>query len=372
MNNGVSRLWQKPFRPYVLLIIFSVVAGSLWFTYGDHAARLSLNHELGVEDAKQPKKPSRKPLGKKPDTATTPISCRDMPGADDVLVVLKTGSTELIHKLPVHINTTFQCYSDYLIFSDYAETYKGEHILDALEDVSEKIKADHPDFELYRRLQSGGRSVLKPTELSGFYTTSQRGVGKESNTGWQLDRWKFLPMLNRTLHERPDKRWYAFVETDTTMLWSTLLGYTKALDGDKALYLGAQVSAGEIGFAHGGSGFMMSRPALEQVVSMFNSDKYKWERLTGEIFAGDVALGKAMAEAGAPLFFGWPIWQGDDIGNMNWNEMNNGRRLWCFPSITYHHQTPDTVESMWRFEQEWISSHSKVSLSNLAASVDMH
>ena len=345
--NGFTRLCQKQFRPLFLIIVFGVLAGILWVTHRDYTARLSPQHDLPVEEAKHPE-------------ASSSVSCRGMAGADEVLVVLKTGSTELIHKLPVHFNTTFQCYSDYLIFSDYEEVYDGEHILDALQDVSEDIKASHPDFDLYRRLQRGGRSVLKLTELSGFYTTSQRGVGKVSNSGWQLDRWKFLPMLNRTLHERPNKRWYVFIETDTSMFWSTQLGYISALDWNLAFYLGAQVWMGDIIFAHGGSGFMMSRPALEKIVSKFNLEKEKWEKATNDTFAGDIVLGKAMGEAGAPLLFAWPIWQGDDIGNMNWNEINRGRRLWCHPTISYHHQTPDTVESMWRFEQDWISTHSKV------------
>ena len=205
------------------------------------------------------------------------------------------------------------------------------------------------------------RSVLKPAELSGSFTSSQRGTGKPSNSGWQLDRWKFLPMLNRTLYERPSEKWYVFVETDTSIFWSKVLGYLGALDWTHPYYLGAQVWMGDVIFAHGGSGSVLSRPALEKVVSMFSSKKEEWERYTDQIWAGDIILGNAMSDAGAPLVHAWPIWQGDDIGNMNWNEMNRGRRLWYHPTISYHHLTPGTVTDMWRFEQEWIATHLDVS-----------
>lgn len=49
------------------------------------------------------------------------FNCRNLAGADDVVVVLKTGATELLDKLPVHLDTTLRCYPHHLMFSDYEE-----------------------------------------------------------------------------------------------------------------------------------------------------------------------------------------------------------------------------------------------------------
>lgn len=59
------------------------------------------------------------------DTATTVHSCIDLPGANSTLVVMKTGSTEIRDKLPIHFSTTFRCYPNYLIFSDLNERFES-------------------------------------------------------------------------------------------------------------------------------------------------------------------------------------------------------------------------------------------------------
>jgi hypothetical protein len=161
-------------------------------------------------------------------------------------------------------------------------------------------------------------------------------------------------MINRTLHEYPGMKWYVFIETDTYILWQTLLNYLKVLDWTKPYYVGGQIWIGDILFAHGGAGFVVSRPALEQVVSMFVADPIGWEDFTNSQWAGDCVLGKAFKDAQAPLTPAWPIWQGDDIGYMNYARDDNAHRLWCRPTVSYHHLSPAAIEDMWLFEQEWI------------------
>lgn len=299
------------------------------------------------------KNPKNKHTTSSSDAETLP--CRSLPGAEDVVVILKTGSTELQDKLPVHLNTTLRCYPNYLLFSDYEESFHGEHIYDALEFTTPSMREQNPDFELWRRLQKGGgRSALKPSELSGPISRPNSAMGKPENPGWKLDKWKFLPMVNRTLSEYPDKKWYVFVETDTYILWQTLLNYLSAMDWKKPYYVGGQIWIGDIQFAHGGTGFAVSRPALESVVQMFRDRQEEWESFTDGHWAGDCVLGKAMKDSGSPMTMAWPIWQGDDVGNMNYDR-KDGHRLWCFPTVSYHHLGPGVVQDMWEFEQEWIS-----------------
>lgn len=299
-------------------------------------------------------------------TASKPSSrknlpCQNLPGADDVVVVLKTGSTELQDKLPIHLTTTLRCYQHYILFSDFEETFQGETIIDALSSVDPKIQEEHPDFELWRRLKKSGRAALQPHELSGPVSRPNGNAGKKSNPGWKLDKWKFLPMVNRTLHEYPDKKWYLFVETDTYVHWHGLLNYLKVLDWTQPLYVGAQAWIGNIEFAHGGSGFLASRTSMEQVVRMFRAQQSAVELFTIGHWAGDAILGKAFKDVGSPLKRGWPIWQGDDIGQITWERAEKAGRLWCRPAISYHHLSPSAVESLWEFEQDWITKTKGVS-----------
>lgn len=118
------------------------------------------------------------------ESTSTYLTCRDLPGANDTLVIMRTGSTELQDKLPVHISTTFRCYPNLMIFSDYEEDFEGHHIFDALESVDPHLKETHPDFSLWRRLQQHGRATLQPYELSGTTILVDPGTGKADNPGW--------------------------------------------------------------------------------------------------------------------------------------------------------------------------------------------
>jgi hypothetical protein len=220
----------------------------------------------------------------------TTLQCKNLPGVDNVLVVFRTGSTELDDRLAIHLSTSMQCFPNYLIFSDLEEEYGEEqvHILDALEYVSPDIIGDNADFELYRRLRKEGRSSLDPSELAGSPDRFAIMSGKTDNPGWKLDKWKFLPMVNQTLHERPDMDWYIFVEADTFILWSMMQQYLKLLDPTKPIYAGNQMFVGGDIFAHGGSGFVVSQPALRMVVDHYAAHKTEIERATDEHWAGDV------------------------------------------------------------------------------------
>ncbi|TKA55300.1 hypothetical protein B0A55_12514, partial [Friedmanniomyces simplex] len=75
--------------------------------------------------------------------------CRALAGAEDVVVVMRTGATEIGDKLPVHLNTTMRCYPDTLIFSDYAEVFEGQQVYDALANVDTHVKETNMDFAHY-------------------------------------------------------------------------------------------------------------------------------------------------------------------------------------------------------------------------------
>jgi hypothetical protein len=290
------------------------------------------------------------------------LPCLDLLGANETLVVLKTGAGEIEEKLPIHLQTTFRCYPGTVVFSDFGETFMNHTIVDVLEDVDPEIKDNHDDFEIYRTLRSNGRAGLLSPELSGFSSQTTSSSGKPKVPGWTLDKYKFLPMMRKTLELHPKKKWYVFVEADTYIFWSSLLAYTAALDPDIPHYIGGQNSVGNIEFAHGGTGFLVSRPALEKVVAEYVAHKSDWGELTKEHWCGDCVLGKAFKDAGVPLAAAWPIWQGDTVGNMNYDRVDDGeRRQWCGPTVSYHHLGPAWIADLWDFEQRWISNAGHVS-----------
>lgn len=308
------------------------------------------------------------PDQEEPDPPTPP--CWGLQGSNDTVVILRTGSTELDDRFRIHLSTSILCFENYVIFSDMEEHYHGEHILDALSTVGEEIKSNHADFELYRRIQSQGRAALDPSELSGSPEAFERMAGNAENPGWKLDKWKFMPMLNRTMLEYPDKKWYVFIEADSFLLWSMLMQFLSLLDYTKPHYIGSGSCMGDRLFTHGGSGFVASQPAMLLATQHYAANKAQIETLTDQQWAGDYVLGQSFNDAGVNTTDAWPHFQGDYPGLVAYAGPD-GRygtadlpREWCIPTISYHHMSSDMIESMWNFEQQWISAHANVSTAN--------
>jgi hypothetical protein len=285
------------------------------------------------------------------------LPCQSLTGGRDVLVVMRTGATEISDKLPAHLSTTFKCYPNTLILSDYAEDFQNHKVHDVLSDIDEDLKHSHPDFELWRRLRAHGRETLDDSELSGAVSRESGATGKVDNQGWRLDKWKFLPMAARTLELHPDMKWYVFVEPDTYLMWSNLLEWLKRLDPSEPLYYGSEVQIDSDIFAHGGSSFVISNPALKRVAALYKENAADWHALTSAHWAGDCILGKALAESGTPLTWAWPMIQGGNPNTMDFTESKANRlSLWCAPALSYHHLSPSEITSLFAFEQNWLRS----------------
>ncbi|KXL42843.1 glycosyltransferase family 31 protein [Acidomyces richmondensis BFW] len=299
-------------------------------------------------------------------SSSTRRSCYSLEGADDVVVIIKTGSTESEEKLPVHFNKTLQCFPHYLIFSDYAEIVDDHVILDALENVTADIRLEHEDFDLWRRLQADGRAALDESELS----VNDQGdpaspFGNPENGGWRLDRFKNLPLVGKTLEHKPDAKWYIVVDADTYVVWSNLLQWLKHLDHTKPMYLGSATFVDDQVFAHGGSGYILSSPAMHAAADAYMEEQEEWDRFAADHWAGDCVFGTFMERKQiANLTWSFPSLQGSDPTTLDWTQITDDKRMWCYPAVTYHHLKPSTVEALWDIEQEWIEDSGGKSLTH--------
>jgi hypothetical protein len=174
-------------------------------------------------------------------------------------------------------------------------------------------------------------------------------------------------MMNRTLHEYPDMKWYVFIEADTSMLWSTLQAYLARSDHMEPSYLGFDTFIDDCVFAHGRSGIIVSQPGLRAVVDFYSLHKSEIEALTDERWAGDYVLGRVFRDSGVPFTGIWPLVHGESTGHTVWGSESplvpkEYMQVWCYPAGTYHHMVPDAVESLWNFEPQWLQSKVAVSL----------
>lgn len=297
-------------------------------------------------------------------------SCKHLAENNETLFILRTGVAQIAERIPIHFSTSLRCFPQHVIFSDYAETFLGEEVLDALEFVNPDIVANDSDFELYRRVKNFGRAGLDQSELSGNGSRASSSTGHTEIPGWKLDKWKFVPMVNRMLYEYPDMKWYVFAEGDTFVLWSTLQAYLASIDHTQPHYLGSSTNIGDDpAFAYGGAGFVVSRPAMQMIADYYNAHKAVVEAITQASWAGDAVLGKVFFDAGVPVKGIWPMLHGESTSRALFARPYNpgvpkeAEQVWCYPAASLHHMSSDAVDSLWHFEQQWLEQRVNVSLS---------
>ncbi|GAW14573.1 hypothetical protein ANO14919_039760 [Xylariales sp. No.14919] len=276
------------------------------------------------------------------------VTCPQSPLMKDVFLVIRTGATEAQEKLPVHFKTILTCVPDFIIYSDMDEIVDGHKVHDVLAEVNATIKKTVPEFELYNHLRTRGRDGLDYQTMFGSGPS-----GALDNPGWKLDKWKFLPMVTKALYERPKAKWFVFVEPDTYVMWANLLEYLGRFEPSKPWYIGKHMYASGVLFAHGGSGFALSRPALEKVSKHWKENKSEIEQATLKGWAGDMILGKALSDVGVSMFWAYPHMQGDSLTALDWSVEKLERQAWCYAATTFHHMSAEEIATLWQFEQTW-------------------
>lgn len=282
------------------------------------------------------------------------IHCPQSDVADDVLVVLRTGATESREKVPVHFRTTLRCVPNFVVFSDLDEEIEGVPVHDVLKDVTLKTKTEHEDFKLYNHLQEHGRKGLADQRV--ITTQSGSSKGDYLNTekdGWKLDKWKFLPMVDKAYQQMPNAKWYVFIESDTYLVWNNLLEYLSNFDASKPYYIGKHLYIKNIEFGYGGAGFILSNPAVRKVTEHRSIRIKDYEDFTATHWVGDCALGKALDDVKVSLHKAFPHLQGDSPATLDPATTKLDRDAWCYPAVTYHHVSPSEIEDLWTFEQDW-------------------
>ncbi|TKA61243.1 hypothetical protein B0A49_11961, partial [Cryomyces minteri] len=301
-------------------------------------AEAAAKESLVADDISTKRPPTVPPL------KASVYGCPGRPDAADFLISMKTGATELFAKLPEQLLTTLRCVPNYMIFSDLEQDIGDHHIYSSLEEVSDKYKYSHRDFEFYRKLLD---LSAKGQDLSLLKATHQA-----KGHAWDLDKWKFIPITHRVYKEQPNVKWYVFIEADAYMAWRNVMELLSHYNPDEPWYLGAVHFFGDVAFAHGGMGYIISNGAMRLLDDIWDPKHIAlWERRTAEGCCGDVELAAALVEAGVNIT-GIPGLYGESL---SWFEWDEGK--WCEPSLSWHHVRAHDVEALWQFETKWMSGN---------------
>ena len=280
-----------------------------------------------------------------PASVSIDSGCNPLAVPSDTVIIVKTGANELYEKLPTQLLTSLHCYDDedLLFFSDLEQNLGLYTIHDALDNVTESVKINNQHFDYYRTMQQyhkDGQSV----------NTIVREQTREA--AWNLDKYKFLHMLEKSWKLRPNRKWYVYIEADTYLVQSNLRLWLERLDSSKPLYLGSPTYVNGVGFAHGGSGIVLSGAALSQFADGDEGVAARYDEMMTHEMYGDYVLMKALKDKGVDFTSAWPMLQNEKPSTIPFGPgPDNGVRHWCQPIVTMHHITPEEASQIWAFEQ---------------------
>lgn len=209
--------------------------------------------------------------------------CDGFPDTSNILLIMKTGASEAWNKIPTHLSTNLRCKEDFLIFSDMAQIIDDVPVHDSLNSVLPELSGHHPDFELYRRQQS--------------CPIDQATCNKEENyaeEGWALDKYKNIHMAEKSYAIRPDFDWYLFVDADSYVVWPTMVEWLKRIDAHRKIYAGSRAMLGDLPFAHGGSGYLVSKALMENMFGVRTSVANVYDLQATQICCGDALFSHAV------------------------------------------------------------------------------
>jgi hypothetical protein len=272
--------------------------------------------------------------------------CQNFPKdlLNEVQVVLKVAAGETaVNK--AHLNTVTSCITNLIIVSEAEERLGDRQVIDILADLPKSYEVNNLDFQAYvshKKAHSEGES----------------GQGQESQRSFKLDRFKYLPMVDKAYLSKPNAKWYVFLESDVYFFWDTLFRLLSQLDPTEPHYLGAPHKGSEgRWFAYGGAGIVMSNGLMKQLIPAKtvgsteiprqNRLAVRFESWVKEEARGDAVLSYAIQNVtGHKLEALDPTFTSDELRKITTN-----RDRWCVPLLSLHQLSPEQMENLWKWER---------------------
>jgi hypothetical protein len=249
---------------------------------------------------------------------------------DRMAIALKTGKEVALQRVPIQLITFLKPVSSLLVIGDHVGTV-GAHAI---------------------------HNVCSPL----VKRSSERVYENQSSIGWIQDAQKNIPGYVQLYHAFPEKEWYVMMDDDTFLFFDNLLEFLSSFDPGRPWYFG--LSTNFIGcdqiveygkgplFAHGGSGIVLSKRALELMLTKSEECIAKYSGC----WAGDVRLALCLRDVGVHI---------DGRGEFHENPPNDEMDYPdpCARPLSFHHLLPHQSQMLF----DAIQKHPKVTMSDLAA-----
>ena len=274
----------------------------------------------------------------------------------DVVLILKTGSSSVWRRLPLHLLTTLadSRVPNYAIYSDAAERLApGVVTIDAIANVTDFLQEHDPEvYRIYQTQQESIRPYLYREQAGLPGDTVPASTDNGNAEGWVLDKYKFLPMLAHAWRSWPDAKWFVYIEDDTFIFWQNLLEWLARQSHDEVTYFGAfSGSSPNTTFAQGGSGIVFSQALMRKVFAGDRpADLNVYMSLASKSCCGDMILGDVMRDYGAKVNRG-------EFGSLSFRpeppwKTRFDASVWCDQILTFHHLHQQDLAALAELENE--------------------
>nr|KAJ3404280.1 hypothetical protein HK105_003929 [Polyrhizophydium stewartii] len=223
----------------------------------------------------------------------------------------------------------------------YGRLNVSDPLAGQLADAARRARADQPAGQAQQRSDSGGGGDAAAQAVTEAATTVD-----ESTLGWQADAHKNLPGFRELFSRFPDADWFVMIDDDTFMFMDNLQRSLAHLDPDGEHYIGSRTMffgcdgvtrmGDGPGFAHGGSGIVLSRGAIKRLVDGVDACIVKYK----DCWAGDVRVGLCLRDLGISL---------TDPRGFHHDPPSRG--FWfppdaCFRPVSFHHLLPQQMQRL--------------------------
>jgi hypothetical protein len=261
---------------------------------------------------------------------------------EEIQVVLKVAS-DGGSETKAHLSTVSSCITNLIIVGDREERLGDRKVIDVLAELPKSYEKDNLDFQAYveqKKAHTEGETV------------------KEQQRSFKLDRFKYLPMVDKAYIANPTAKWFVFLESDVYFFWDTLFRLLSQLDASEPHYLG-EAHKGSEGrhFAYGGAGIVLSQGLMKQLIPAKtlvsteipreNRLAVRYESWVKEEQRGDAVLAYAIQNAtGRKLEAMYPTFASDKL-----KDVTTTRDKWCVPMLSLHQLKPQQMEDLWKWER---------------------
>ncbi|KAI8905174.1 hypothetical protein EDD86DRAFT_182583, partial [Gorgonomyces haynaldii] len=177
-------------------------------------------------------------------------------------------------------------------------------------------------------------------------------IPDESSLGWKADAHKNMPGYRELYNRFPNADWYVMIDDDTYVFMDNLDERLSQFDPSQPIYIGsANVFQGCDGvtrfgdgpaFAHGGSGIIVSKGAVQKILPILDKCIVKYK----DCWAGDIRLGLCLRDAGILI-------TGDHTFNRDPPHRKYGFTIDpCDRPSTFHHLLVDQIQSLYELEMK--------------------